>query len=208
MCRTNPDGISIDENVNINEAKKITDQYNIAIGGNIPLTTTMLFGTQQDNMKYVVDMLDNIDHHNLIVSPGCDMPYNVPMENTIACVQAVKHTDEVREMVKNYEAVDTLGDVELPDYENLDKPFIEVFTLDPVQCAACTYMEKAAMLAREEFGDAVDIAVYKYCIKEDIARTQKMGVQHLPSIYINGQLVWSSIIPSRQEIVDEVKKYL
>ena len=54
------------------------------------------------------------------------MPYNVPMENTIACVQAVKHTDEVREMVKNYEAVDTLGDVELPDYENLDKPFIEV----------------------------------------------------------------------------------
>ncbi len=208
MCRTNPDGISIDENVNINEAKKITDQYNIAIGGNIPLTTTMLFGTQQDNMKYVVDMLDNIDHHNLIVSPGCDMPYNVPMENTIACVQAVKHTDEVREMVKNYEAVDTLGDVELPDYENLDKPFIEVFTLDPVQCAACTYMEKAAMLAREDFGDAVDIAVYKYCIKEDIARTQKMGVQHLPSIYINGQLVWSSIIPSRQEIVDEVKKYL
>ena len=62
------------------------------------------------------------------------------MENTIACVQAVKHTDEVREMVKNYEAVDTLGDVELPDYENLDKPFIEVFTLDPVQCLSLIHI--------------------------------------------------------------------
>ncbi len=207
MCKTGPDCVSIDENVNIYEAKKITDQYNITIGGNIPLTTTMLFGTQQDNMKYIVDMLDHIDHHNLIISPGCDMPYNVPIENTIACVQAIKNTEGVREMIANYEAVDTLGDVELPDYDHLEKPFIEVFTLDPVQCAACTYMEKAAMLAKDEFGDDVDIAVYKYCIKEDIARTQKMGVQHLPSIYINGELKWSSIIPSRQELIDTVKTY-
>lgn len=208
MCRTNPDGVSVDENVNLAEAKKVTDKYNITIGGNIPLTTTMLFGTQQDNMKCIVDLLDSVDHHNLIVSPGCDMPYSVPMENTVACVQAIKHTESAREMIKNYEAVDTLGDVELPDYDHLEKPFIEVFTLDPVQCAACTYMEKAGMLAKEEYGDAIDIAVYKYCIKEDIARTKKMGVEHLPSIYINGQLKWSSIIPSRQEIVDAVKEYL
>jgi hypothetical protein len=38
----------------------------------------MLHGTQQDNMKYVVDMLDRIESKkNLIVAPGCDMPYNV-----------------------------------------------------------------------------------------------------------------------------------
>ncbi|MEG0495671.1 MAG: uroporphyrinogen decarboxylase family protein, partial [Eubacterium sp.] len=197
MCRTNPDGISIDENVNIIEAKKVTDQYNITMGGNIPLTTTMLFGTQQDNMKYIVDLLDNIDHQNLIISPGCDMPYNIPIENTIACVQAIKHTDDVREMIKNYEAVDTMEDVELPDYDNLDRPLIEVFTLDAATCAACTYMVKSAMLAKEEFGDKVDVVEYKYTVKKDIARTKKMGVEHLPSIYINGKLQWSSIIPSR-----------
>ena len=70
MCKTAPDSISIDENVDIAEAKKITDKYNIAIGGNIPLTTTMLFGNQKDNMKYVVDLLDKMDNHNLIISPG------------------------------------------------------------------------------------------------------------------------------------------
>lgn len=70
MSKTGPDNISVDENVNLVEAKKITDQYNIVIGGNIPLTTTMLFGTQEDNMKFVVDLLDNITHDRLIVSPG------------------------------------------------------------------------------------------------------------------------------------------
>ena len=204
MCRTHADGISVDENVNIAEAKKITDQYGIAIGGNIPLTTVMLFGNQQDNMKYVVEMLDNISHENLIVSPGCDMPYSVPIENTIACVQAVKQTDDVREMIKNYEAVDDTIDVDLPDYDHLERPLIEAFTLDAATCAACTYMVKAALLAKEEFGDKVDVMEYKYTIKEDIARTKKMGVEHLPSLYINGELKWSSIIPSREELLAAV----
>ncbi|MEG2199118.1 MAG: uroporphyrinogen decarboxylase family protein [Anaerovorax sp.] len=46
MCQMGPDGISVDENVNLAKAKLITDKYNICIGGNIPLTTTMLHGTQ------------------------------------------------------------------------------------------------------------------------------------------------------------------
>ncbi|MGL4547356.1 uroporphyrinogen decarboxylase family protein, partial [Eubacterium aggregans] len=157
MCQTGPDGVSVDENVNIVEAKKVTDEYNTTICGNIPMTTVMYYGTQQDNMKYIVEMLDSIDHHNLIVSPGCDMPYAVPMENTIACAQAIKHPEEAREMVKNYESVDTFGDVELPDYEHLKRPFIEAFTLDTVQCTACTYMERAVQLAKDE-GNAIDIA--------------------------------------------------
>lgn len=208
MCRTNPDGISIDENVNIYEAKKITDQYNITIGGNIPLTTTLLFGNQQDNMKFVVEMLDQIDHHNLIVSPGCDMPYNVPIDNTVATVQAIKQTETVRKMIENYEAVDEDIPVELPDYEHLEKPLIEIFTLDAATCAACTYMVKGINLAEEEFGDQIEIKEYKYTNKVDIARTKKMGVQHLPSTYINGKLQWSSIIPGKQELIEVVKQYL
>ena len=43
MCQTKPDGISVDENVDILAAKKITDQYNVTIGGNIPLTFLYLF---------------------------------------------------------------------------------------------------------------------------------------------------------------------
>ena len=89
MCKTGPDSVSVDENVNLAAAKEVTAKYNITIGGNIPLTTTMLHGTQEDNMKGVIDLIDSLDHFNLIVSPGCDMPYDTPIENTIACAQAV-----------------------------------------------------------------------------------------------------------------------
>ena len=60
MCQTGPDSISIDENIDLAGAKEITDRYNITIGGNIPLTTPMLLGNQQDNMKFVVDLLESL----------------------------------------------------------------------------------------------------------------------------------------------------
>jgi len=207
MCKTNPDSISVDENVDLVEAKEVTDKYNITVGGNIPLTTTMLHGNQQDNMKYVVDLIDSIeDKRNLIIAPGCDMPYDVPVENTIAVTQAVKQTDDVRKMVENYTSSAEDVEVELPDYDKLEKPLIEVFTLDAETCAACTYMLKAALEAEKEYGDDVEVVEYKYTKLEDIARTKKMGVQKLPSIYINGELKWSSIIPSRDELFKEVEK--
>lgn len=209
MCKTGPDSISVDENVDMVAAKAITDRYNICLGGNIPLTTTMLHGTQQDNMKFVVELLDKFpDKTNLIVAPGCDLPYHVPVENCIAVAQAVLHTDEVREIVKNYVAVEEDIEVELPDYAALKKPLVEVFTLDSATCAACTYMMGAANAIKQEYGDAIDLVEYKYTIKENIARCKKMGVKQLPSIYINGQLKYSSIIPSPEEFrqaIDAVK---
>ncbi|MBQ8851918.1 MAG: uroporphyrinogen decarboxylase, partial [Oscillibacter sp.] len=80
------------------------------------LTTVMLLGNQQDNMKCVVEMIDSIPaKKNYIVAPGCDMPFDVPVENTIGCIQAVLETDAVREMVKNYVAEDDNSiEIELP----------------------------------------------------------------------------------------------
>ncbi len=202
MCKTNPHCISVDENVDMVAAKAITDQFNIVIGGNIQLTSVMLHGTQQDNMKAVVDLIDSVNcKKNFIVAPGCDMPYAVPVENTIAAAQAVLDTENVREMVKNYQSASfDLDAVELPDYENLTKPLMEVFTLDSLTCAACTYMMGAAQVAKDTFGDKIDMVEYKFTLKENIARCMKMGVKNLPSIYINGQLKFSSIIPSKEEL--------
>ncbi len=207
MCKMGPDGISVDENVNLPKAKEITDRYNITIGGNIPLTTTMLHGTQEDNMKGVIDLIDSLDHHNLIVSPGCDMPYDTPIENTIAASNAVKHPDETRKLIENYQSSFDDIDVELPDYKNLDKVLIELFLLDPDQCAACAYMLNSVVDAYDEIKNIADYAVYKYTIKEDIARTRKMGLTNLPSMCINGEIKWVSLIPGREEFISQVRKY-
>ncbi len=206
MCKTKPDSISVDENVNMVNAKAITDRYNVVIGGNIPLTTVMLHGTQQENMKCVVGLIDSLTHENLIISPGCDMPYDIPVENAIGAAQAVIDTDSVKEMVKNYEAPKDDIVVELPDYNALTKPLIEVCTLDSETCAACTYMMGAANDIKAHYGDEVDVIEYKYMFKEDIARFVKMGVAQLPSIYINGKLAYSSIIPSKAEFIAKVEE--
>ncbi len=209
MCKTKPDSISVDENVNLVAAKKVTDAYNIVIGGNIPLTSVMLFGTQQDNMKNTVDLIDSVDNTDLlIVAPGCDMPYDIPVENTIGVQQAVHQTEQIREMVKNYEGTEIVFEGELPDYANLEKPLIEVFTLDSITCAACTYMKASAVDIKEHFGDKVDMVEYKYTEPQNIARCKVMEVKQLPSIYINGELKYSSIIPNRSEFIAEVEKCL
>lgn len=210
MCKTNPDSISVDENVNLLAAKEITDRYNITLGGNIPLTSVMLLGNQQDNMKFAVDLLDSVkDKTNFILAPGCDMPYAVPVENCIGVAQAALETDAVREMVKNYQTaqVDT-SKVVLPDYASLTKPLVEVCTLDSAQCAACGYMMGAANEAKATFGDAIDMVEYKYIYKENVARFVKMGVPALPSLYIDGELKYRSIIPSKSELEAAIREAL
>lgn len=212
MCQTGPDSISVDENLDLVEAKKTTDRYNVTIGGNIPLTTIMLFGNQQDNMKFVVDLLDSVDHtKNFILAPGCDMPYNVPVVNGLATTQASLDPEGTRKLVANYEKLDvTEGiEVELPDYVNLKKPLVELFTLDPLACAACTYMLDVVQNTQTVMGvELVEWGDYRYNKIEDIARMAKVGIKNLPSIYINGSLVYDSIIPSHEELKNKIEGYL
>ncbi len=205
MCQTSPDAISVDENVDMVLAKEITDAYDITICGNIPLTTVMLHGSQKDNMKYVIDLMDSVDHHNLVVSPGCDMPYDIPLENVIGAAQALLNHDDTKKSLKNHHAIDYSSiDVDLPDYEHLGKPLVEVFTIDSSSCAACGYMMDVAKKMKEQFKDEIDLVEYKFTAKENIARAHKMGVRHLPSIYINGELKHSSMIPGEDTFHDEI----
>ena len=97
--------------------------------------------------------------------------------------------EKVKELVKNYEATDySKFEIVIPDYANLKKPLIEVFTLDSSSCAACTYMMGMANAAKEKYGDKIDVVEYKFTVKENIARVMKMGIKQLPSMLINGEL--------------------
>ena len=213
MCQTGPDSISVDENIDLPAAKAITDRYNITIGGNIPLTTRMLLGTQQDNMKFVVDLLDRLadpqlglNRGNFILAPGCDMPYDVPTENVVGVLQAVRDPHSTRHMLVNYEEHTFDIEVTLPDYAQLERPLVEVFTLDSDTCAACGYMLGAAQRAVNELAGQVDLVEYKFTRAENVARVIKMGVKNLPSLYINGELKFSSLIPSNRELLEEIRK--
>ena len=213
MCETGPDSIAIDENIDLIQAKQITDRFNIVIEGNIPLTSHMLLGNQQDNMQYVINLMHAIAPHgkvpdNLIISPGCDMPYDIPVENVVGTMQAIREPETARLMLANYHAQEyDLDSIVLPDYSNLDVPLLEVFTLDSATCPACGYMKLAAERAVDELGDAVRMVEYKITTPENIARMQKLGIKNLPSMLINGDLRYSSIIPSNSELIAAISEY-
>ena len=214
MCNTEPDSIAIDENIDLASAKQITDKHNITLQGNIPLTSHMLLGSQQDNMKYILDLFETLVVNgdipeNLIISPGCDMPYDIPVENVIGTIQAIREPVTSRAMLANYQTQEfDLTRIKLPDYENLPKPLIEVFTLDSSTCAACGYMKLAAERAVQDLGDKAEMIEYKITTSENIARMKKLGVQNLPSILINGQLRFSSLIPSNRELLEAIYDYM
>jgi len=208
IAQTKPDSMFVDENIDMEKAMKIIKPKNIVLGGNIPLTTVMLFGTQQDNMKYVVDLINLVGKKNLIIAPGCDMPYDVPPDNVIGAFQAIKEPELIGESLANYEQTEIDIDVELPDYYNLPKPLIEVFTIDSSVCAACGYMLATALDAKTEFGDRIELIEHRFIKRESVARAKKLQIKHLPCILINGQVKWSSIIPNKEELLNEIERVL
>lgn len=212
MCETAPDGVAVDENISMTAARAVTEKFNITLEGNIPLTSRMLLGSQADNMKYVIDLLDSLGVQpgkapsNLIISPGCDMPYDTPAENTVGVMQALREPQSARLMLANYQAVEMdLSAVVLPDYAHLPRPLMEVFTLDSATCPACGYMLNAAQRAAAELAGRVDMVEYKITVPENIARMKKHGIQNLPSLLINGELKFSSLIPPNRELIEALK---
>jgi uroporphyrinogen decarboxylase len=136
------------------------------------------------------------------------MPYDVPVENVVGVLQAVRDPQSTREILAHYESRGSAFDipVDLPDYDHLQKPLVEVFTLDSDTCAACGYMLNAAQRAAGELPGQVDLVEYKFTRRENVARVMKMGITNLPSLYINGELKYSSVIPSNRELLEEIRK--
>ena len=82
----------------------------------------------------------------------------------------------------------------------LDKVMIEVLTIDSSTCAACGYMTAAARDMLAIFGDKVEVIERKITEPENIVRVGKLGVMNLPTIVINGEVKFISIIPNREEL--------
>ena len=113
--------IIIDENIDMVEAKKVTDKYNKVLSGNIQLTVCMLLGNQKDCQKSALEKIDQMGDQNFILAPGCDMPYDTPSENIIGIGQAVHDVESTRKFLETYIREDLDMEVEMPDYKNLDE---------------------------------------------------------------------------------------
>lgn len=83
-----------------------------------------------------------------------------------------------------------------------DKIIIDVLTLDSVQCAACGYMMESIAALPKEIQDAIEYKEWSIKNKEGIGKFIEMQGKVLPTIAIQGDLLFESIIPQYEELID------
>ncbi len=203
MCRCKPDNISIDENIPLEYVKEVCSKYGVSFGGNIKLTVTMLFGTPADNMNDAKNCMEIGGNKGYILSPGCDMPFSTPPENVKAITSLVH--GEVAEFLESSNLLEGIT-FNLPDYKNEKQVVIDVVTLDSESCAPCQYMMEAVIEAAKDFGDKVRYQEHKVKNKEGVACMLALGVSNIPTICIDGEIKYVSIIPDVEELRSSIRE--
>lgn len=81
---------------------------------------------------------------------------------------------------------------------------IAVLTLDSVQCAACGYMMESIAALPEDVQKLIEYQEWSIKTKEGIAKFMELKGKVLPTICIEGDLVFPSRIPQYEELIDEM----
>lgn len=197
MCKTKPDNISIDENISLQYLVDTCRPYGVSVGGNIKLTLTMLFGSRMDNVNDAKNCMEIGGKKGFILSPGCDMPYDTPIENVKAVTSTVH--GNVSEI---FDEEDVMAGVnyELPDYANEKQVIVDCITLDSASCAACQYTMEAVLAAAVPLGNKVKVIEHKIKQKEGVACMMKLGASNVPTIIVDGEIKYVSILPDNAEL--------
>ncbi|MCP4672550.1 MAG: hypothetical protein GY857_14745 [Desulfobacula sp.] len=85
-----------------------------------------------------------------------------------------------------------------------DKITVDVLTLDSVQCAACGYMMESMAAMPQEVQDIIEYKEWSIKNKTGIGKFMELKGKVLPTICIEGDIVFPSIIPQYEELIDEL----
>ena len=81
---------------------------------------------------------------------------------------------------------------------------IDVLTLDSVQCAACGYMMESIAALPEDVQKMIDYKEWSIKRKEGVEKFKELKGKVLPTICIEGDRVFESMIPQYEELIDEM----
>jgi hypothetical protein len=87
-----------------------------------------------------------------------------------------------------------------------EKLNIDVVTLDSVQCAACGYMMESIAALPGDVQEMIEYTEWSIKNKDGIGKFMELGVKVLPTICIEKDCVFESIIPQYEELIDEMAK--
>ena len=207
MTKTRADNISVDEQIDMSHLRELCEAQGKSFGGNIKLTAVLLLGDEDDARMETLDIMNKSGSKGFILAPGCDLPYAVPVKN-LQAVSELVHDTYAREAAKSLQAkdADSFDDVALPDYHGARAVILDVITLDSTSCAPCQYMMEAVEMAADAAMVKVWINEHKIKVREGIGMMVKLGVKNLPTICINGEPTFASIIPDQTTLVKAIEK--
>ncbi|HOW71001.1 MAG TPA: uroporphyrinogen decarboxylase family protein [Phycisphaerae bacterium] len=208
MCQTRCDNVSVDENISLESLRDLAGKHNKSFGGNLKLTTVLLLGSEDDARRDALRCLDIGGTKGYVLAPGCDLPFATPEAN-LQAVASLVHDEYQREVarakVKNMAEM-TFEDVLLPNYGEEDKVFVDVVTLDSASCAPCQYMVDAVFKATRPMGDKVVIREHKITTRTGLGHMAKLGVGQIPTICIDGEVMFPSIIPDVKTLTEAIEE--
>ncbi|MDO4559641.1 MAG: uroporphyrinogen decarboxylase family protein [bacterium] len=214
MMQSRPNAIAFDEQVDLQFVKDLADRYQVSFEGNIPLTTTLLFGSPRECVADVKKRMEIGGRRGYILSPGCDLPYDTPFYNLEAVGKYAATGEEPSEtsgfmsLEEALNSAEESGDVFEDVKIEPGKVFIEIVTLDSEGCAPCQYMCEAVKNVAPIYGDKLTWRESLIKSAAGIKRTMALGVATLPTLLINNEVVFDNITPTADALIKEIEKRL
>ncbi len=205
MAQCKCDNISIDENIPLDYVKQECQKHGISFGGNLQLTSVLLLGKPIDAQKNAIACMEIGGEKGFILAPGCDLPYAVPPENLTAITEIVHdaYKRQVAAQVANEASDDNRLD--LKEYGKADKVIVDIITLDSEACAPCQYMVDAVKRVTPEFEGIVEWREHKIKYRESLVFMTSLMVRNVPTICIDGEIVFVSRIPPKDELIAAIQ---
>jgi uroporphyrinogen decarboxylase len=205
MCACEPDNVSIDENIPLEYVRDIALENEISFGGNMKLTVVLLMGSVDDVNQETIECMDRGGKKGFILAPGCDLPMQTPRENLIAVTKLVHDTyqqDVVREIEKQEQTLELMN---MKDYGHTDKIIVDIITLDSESCAPCQYMVEAVKQVAPHFEGIVEWREHAIKRMESVTFMNSLMVKNIPTICIDGKIVFVSKIPPRNDLINAIQ---
>lgn len=205
--------LPFDEQVDLAFVGELGHKYKVCFEGNIPLTTTLLFGSPLECVEDVKKRIAIGGNTGFILSPGCDLPFDTPFYN-LEAVGRYAALGELPSETSGFLLKDALaqaeesGDVIEDVVVVQGKVFIEIVTLDSEWPAPCQYMVEAVRAVEAKFGDKLQWRETLIKSAAGIKRTMHLGVSTLPTMLINNEVVFDNIVPTSDGLSTEIEKRL
>ncbi len=207
MCQTTCDNVSIDENIDLAALRRLAQSNHKSFGGNLKLTTVLLMGQPLEAQHDALRCLDAGGDTGFVLAPGCDLPYDTPAANLQAVAQMVHdpYQRQVAAATQVQASTDDFADIVPPDYRQEAKVIVDVVTLDSAGCAPCQYMMRAVQHAAALMPRPALVREHKITGRDGLAYMTHLQVRKIPTICIDGQVAFESVIPDVNALVRAIE---